>query len=217
MRKYIAEFIGTFTMMFAGTGAIIVNETMGGVIGHVGIAFTFGMVVLCMIYAFGEISGTHINPAVTLGFLVAGRMNKKEVLPYIIAQLTGAFTASLLHKFLFPTNVNLGATIPAGTTMLAFVFEFIMTYFLMTVIINVSQGSKEAGVLAGLAIGSTVLVNALFGGPISGASMNPARSLAPAVVTGNLSALWIYIVAPILGSTAASLTWLGMRPKRIVN
>ena len=212
MRKYIAEFIGTFGLVFFGTGAIIVNEQTGGALGHVGIAITSGLVVLSMIYAFGEISGAHINPAVTLGFAVANRLDKKEVLPYIIAQIAGAFAATLILHVLFPANINLGTTLPAGSAIQSFIIEIILTYFLMMVIFNVSQGSKEVGVLAGIAIGSTILLEAMSIGPISGGSMNPARSLAPAIVSGNMSMLWIYLIAPFIGSGCAALTWLAMRP-----
>lgn len=215
MRKYIAEFIGTFGLVFFGTGAIIVNEQTGGALGHVGIAITFGLVILSMIYAFGETSGAHINPAVTLGFAVAGRMDKKEILPYIIVQIAGALAATLVLRFLYPANVNLGTTMPAGSAMQSFIIEIILTYFLMMVIINVSQGSKEVGVLAGIAIGSTILLEAMSAGPITGASMNPARSLAPAIISGNVSALWIYLIAPIIGSCCAALTWVAMRPKSL--
>ncbi len=213
MRKYIAEFIGTFGLVFFGTGAIIVNEQTGGALGHVGIAISFGLIILSMIYAFGDISGAHINPAVTLGFAVADRMDKKEVMPYIIAQIAGAFTASFILHFLFPANINLGTTMPAGSAMQSFIIEIILTYFLMMVIINVSQRSKEVGVLAGIAIGSTILLEAMSMGPVTGASMNPARSLAPAILSGNLNMLWIYLIAPCIGSCGAALTWLAMHPK----
>ncbi len=207
MKKYIAEFIGTFALIFCGTGAIIINQETNGVIGHAGIAATFGLIVMCMIYTFGEISGAQLNPAVTIGFALSGRFQKKEVLPYIASQITGAFLATLVLKFLFPLNHNLGATLPAGSQMQSFVLEVILTYFLMLVILNVSQGSKETGLFAGIAIGGTVLLEAMFAGPISGASMNPARSLSPALVSGNICDLWIYIFAPIFGVILAVFTW----------
>jgi aquaporin NIP len=213
MKRYIAELIGTFALVFCGTGAIIINEQTHGMIGHIGIAITFGLVVLAMVFTFGETSGAHINPAVTIGFIVAKRFPWKEGIPYIISQLAGAFLASGMLKFLFPDNAGLGTTIPAGSLMQSFILEFILTYFLMLVIINVSQGSKETGVLAGIAIGSTILMEAMFAGPICGASMNPARSIAPAVISGNLHSLWIYILAPVSGSVAATLTWIAMNRK----
>lgn len=209
-RKYVAEFIGTFALVFCGTGAIIINEQTQGAVTHIGVAITFGLVVLAMIYAFGETSGAHFNPAVTLSFAVVNRFDKKQILPYISSQIAGAFLASLLLKFLFPENVNLGSTLPAGSQMQSFILELILTYILMLVIIHVSQGSKEIGVIAGIAIGATVGLEAMFAGPISGASMNPARSLAPAIVSGNIQSLWIYQVAPSLGAIASVLTWRSM-------
>jgi aquaporin NIP len=211
MRKYIAETIGTYALVFCGTGAVVIDQQTGGQVGHVGIAMTFGFIVLAMIYTFGEISGAHFNPAVTIGFWAAGRFEGKKITPYIISQLVGALLASLTLKLLFPANESLGATMPAGSALQSLVLEFILTYFLMLVIINVSQGSKETGVLAGIAIGATVLLEAMFAGPICGASMNPARSIAPALVSCNLQSLWIYTVAPVLGAVAASFTWKGMR------
>jgi aquaporin NIP len=207
MKKYLAEFIGTFALIFCGTGAIIINQETNGVISHGGIAITFGLIVMCMIYTFGEISGAQFNPAVTIAFAVANKFDKKEVLPYIGSQIAGAFLATFILKFLFPTNQNLGATLPAGTQMQSFILEFILTFILMLVILNVSQGSKETGLFAGIAIGGTVLLEAMFAGPICGASMNPVRSLSPAVVSGNWADLWIYISAPILGAIFAVFIW----------
>lgn len=213
MKKYLAEFIGTFALVFCGTGAIIINQETGGAITQVGIAMTFGLIVMCMIYTFGEISGAQFNPAVTIGFALSGRFEKKEVAPYIASQIAGAFLATLVLKFLFPANANLGATLPAGSQMQSFVLEVILTFLLMLVILNVSQGSKETGLFAGIAIGGTVLLEAMFAGPICGASMNPARSLAPAVVSGNVGDLWIYLVAPVLGAVLAVFTWKALHPK----
>jgi aquaporin NIP len=211
MKKYLAEFIGTFALVFCGTGAIIINQETNGAITHAGIAITFGLIVMCMIYTFGEISGSQLNPAVTIAFAVAGRFDKKEVLPYIGSQIAGAFLASFVLKFLFPLNEKLGATLPAGTQIQSFILEIILTFLLMLVILNVSQGSKETGLFAGIVIGATVLLEAMFAGPICGASMNPARSLSPAVVSGHVSDLWIYLLAPILGAILASFTWKFMK------
>lgn len=211
MKKYIAEFIGTFALVFCGTGAIIINQETNGAISHVGIAATFGLIVMCMIYTFGKISGAQFNPAVTIAFAFADRFDKKEVLPYIGSQIAGAFLATLILKFLFPTNQNLGATLPAGTQIQSFILEVILTFLLMLVILNVSQGSKETGLFAGIAIGGTVLLEAMFAGPICGASMNPARSLSPAIVSGNITDVWIYILAPILGAILATLTWKALK------
>jgi aquaporin Z len=207
MRKYVAEAIGTFALLFCGTGAIIINGETGGAVSHVGIAITFGFIVMAMIYTLGSISGAHLNPAVTIAFTIAKRFPLKKVLPYIISQLVGAIAARGTLKFLFPSNEMLGATLPAGSEMQSFVLEFLLTFFLMLVIINVATGSKEQGMFAGLAIGSTVLLEAMFAGPICGASMNPVRSIAPAVVSGHLEHLWIYIVATTLGAALAIPVW----------
>ncbi|MBK6625971.1 MAG: aquaporin [Flavobacteriales bacterium] len=210
MSRYAAELLGTYALVFAGTGAIVVNEQTGA-LGHFGVAATFGLIVLAMIYAFGDISGAHLNPAVTLGFVVAKRFPLSQVAPYVSAQLGGAFLASLTLRFLFPESVTLGATLPAGSDMQSFILELLLTYFLMLVILQVAHGSKETGLMAGIAIGAVVGLEALFAGPICGASMNPARSIAPAVVSGELKSLWLYIVAPVLGALAATGTWHWLR------
>ena len=207
MRKYIAELIGTFALVFCGTGAIIINQQSNGSVSHVGIAITFGLIVMSMIYALGDISGAHLNPAVSIAFTIAKRFPLKELLPYIISQLAGAILASLILKFLFPSNEYLGATLPAGPIGQSFVLEFILTFFLMFVVINVANGSKEQGMFAGLAIGSVILLEAMFAGPICGASMNPARSFAPAIVSGHFEYLWIYFIAPISGAGASVPVW----------
>jgi aquaporin NIP len=212
MKKYFAEFLGTFALVFCGTGAIVINQESGGSITHVGIAFTFGLIVMVMIYALGGVSGAHLNPAVTIAFTVAKRFPVREVLPYTLSQLAGAFLASLVLRFLFPLNELLGTTLPAGSVTQSFVLETLLTFFLMLVIIQVSTGSKEQGMFAGLAIGSTVLLEAMFAGPICGASMNPARSIAPAIISGNLQQLWLYIVAPIVGAALAVVVWWVLKP-----
>jgi len=203
MKNYISEFIGTFAMIFCGTGAMTINEITGGDVTHVGIGITWGLIVMAMIYAFGEISGAHFNPAVSIAFAYAKKFSWKEVPKYIFFQVAGAFAASLLLMWLFPKSELLGATIPTVDVWRAFVLELILTFFLMVVIINVSTGSKEVGMMAGIAIGSVVLLEALFAGPITNASMNPARSLAPNIVSGNIKGLWLYILAPIIGALLA--------------
>jgi aquaporin Z len=203
VKKLAAEFIGTFALVFAGTGAIVVNETTGGAVTHVGIALTFGLIVLAMIYTVGDISGAHLNPAVSIGFLAARRFPVRDVAPYIASQCAGAFTASGVLRLLFPRNALLGATFPAGSATQSFVLELILTAILMFVILSVSTGAAEKGITAGIAVGSVIGLEAMFAGPICGASMNPARSLAPAVVSQHLTSLWIYLIAPVLGALLA--------------
>lgn len=205
MKKLIAEFFGTFALVFAGTGAIVTNDVSGGAVSHIGVALTFGLIVLAMIYTLGDISGAHLNPAVTLGFFAARRMPAVEVLPYIVSQCSGAIVASLLLRFLFPTNATLGSTTPAGPALQSFLLEIILTAILMFVVLSVSTGASEKGITAGIAIGAVIGLEALFAGPITGASMNPARSLAPAVVSLKLTSLWIYLIAPVLGAVIGVL------------
>jgi MIP family channel proteins len=208
--RYIAEGIGTFALVFAGCGAIIVNDTHGGVLGHVGVSMVFGLVVMVMIYAVGNISGAHINPAVTIGFMFAGRLERCRVLPYIGSQLFGAFAAAALLRFLFPGHETLGSTMVTGPILQAFIMEVLLSFILMLVILNVSTGHMEKGIMAGVAVGGTVALDALVGGPVTGASMNPARSLGPALVSGQLDLLWLYLVAPVVGTVLAhpSCRWI---------
>jgi aquaporin Z len=203
LQPYFAELIGTFALVFAGTGAIVINDLSGGVVTHVGVALTFGLVVMAMIYALGDVSGAHLNPAVSIGFVVARRMPPGQLWPYLASQLLGAFTASTALKALFPGHPTLGATLPAGAPLQSFVLESILTFLLMFVILNVSTGAREKGVMAGAAVGAVVGLEALFAGPVSGASMNPARSLAPALLAWRLEHLWIYLSAPFLGALLA--------------
>lgn len=216
MQALAAEAFGTFALVFCGTGAIVVNSIAGGVITHVGIALTFGLVVLAMIYTVGDISGAHLNPAVTLAFWSAGRFPARRVVPYIAAQTVGGFVASGALAVLFPAHATLGATLPSGSAMQSFVLEFILTFLLMMVIFGVATGAKEKGLMAGIAIGAAVAVCALFAGPVCGASMNPVRSLAPAVVSGSVQSLWVYLVAPIAGAQGAWLLFRFLRqPERV--
>lgn len=205
MKKYIAEFIGTFSMVFCGTAAMVVNDTTGA-ITHPGVAITWGLIVMAMIYAFGETSGAHFNPAVTIAFAFAKKFSWKEVPIYIIVQCLAAIMASIFVWILYPDDPTLGATIPTIPIWKAFLLEFLLTFFLMVVIINVSTGSKETGVMAGIAVGGVVLLEAMFAGPLTKASMNPARSIGPAIVSGNVSELWLYIAAPILGALVAVIS-----------
>jgi aquaporin Z len=213
MRKYLAEIIGTFALVFCGTGAIIINQETHGIISHVGIAITFGLIVTAMIYTVGDISGAHLNPAVTIAFWITKEFSTKEVLPYIISQGIGAFIASITLKFLFPANDTLGTTLPSGSPMQAFILELILTFILMFVILHVAKGSKEQGMFAGITIGAVVLLEAMFAGPISGASMNPIRSIAPAIISGHLEHLWVYIFAPISGALLAVGAWMILKQK----
>jgi aquaporin Z len=198
--KYLAEALGTFALVFAGTGAIVINAESGGTVSHVGIALTFGLVVMAMAYTFGDVSGAHINPAVTLGFWAAQRFPARLVLPYVASQTAGALAASALLRGLFPANLTLGATLPAGLAMQSCVLEAVLTLILMLVILCVSTGAKEKGIMAGAAVGAVVGFEALFAGPISGASMNPVRSLAPALISGRLEHLWVYVAGPAAGA-----------------
>lgn len=211
MKRLLAELLGTFALVFAGTGAIVVNGVTDGVIGHAGIALTFGLVVLAMIYTFGDVSGAHLNPAVTLGFAVSGRFQWREAPGYVAAQLAGAFAASGLLRLLFPTDARLGATLPAGSEAQSFILELVLSALLMLVVLNVSTGAKEKGITAGIAVGAVIGLEAMFAGPISGASMNPARSLAPAVVSGHWEHLWLYLTAPVLGALLAIPLCIGVR------
>jgi aquaporin Z len=205
-RKYLSETIGTFALVFCGTGAIVINQESHGAITHLGIALTFGMIVAAMIFALGDVSGAHLNPVVTLSFALAKRFSPKEIMPYLVAQAAGAFGASLLLKSLFMKNELLGATMPAGSDMQSFILEIVLTFLLVLVIFNVSTGAKEKGITAAIAIGATVGLEALFAGPICGASMNPVRSLSPALVSGHTEHLWVYLTAPFIGGIAGTLT-----------
>jgi aquaporin Z len=202
-RKCAAEFLGTFALVFSGTGAVVAN-LQGGSVTHVGISLVFGLVVFALIQTFGDVSGCHINPAVTIAFVVARRFAAAAAIPYVAAQCLGAIAASALLRVLFEPNFGtLGATLPSGSQMQSWIYEFLLTAGLMYTVLSVSVGAKEKGITAGLAIGAVVGLEALFAGPICGASMNPARSLGPALVSGRLGELWIYLTAPVAGAVAA--------------
>jgi aquaporin NIP len=205
-KKLMAEFIGTYFLVFAGTGAIVINEITKS-LTHVGIALTFGLVVMALIYTFGHISGAHFNPAVSIGFVVNRDMSIRECFLYMISQLLGALSASTTLYALFGNITELGSTLPKFSWQQSFVLEFILTFALMMVILGSAVHGKAMKSFAGVAIGATVGLEAMFAGPICGASMNPARSIAPAVVSGHLEHLWIYIVATILGAVLASLVY----------
>jgi len=203
VEKAAAEALATFGFVFAGTAALVVDDVTHGSLTHVGVSLVFGLAAATMIYAVSEISGAHFNPAVTLAFWAAGRFPKRDVLPYLCAQTTGAFAASGFLRFLFPTHATLGLTAPAGSALQSFVLEVVLTFFLMFLILRATSRSSNIGPLAGLVVGALVVADALFAGPISGNSLNPARSLAPAVVSGHVHDLWIYLAAPTLGALLA--------------
>ncbi len=210
--RWLAEFVGTFALVLAGCGAIVINEVSGGAVTHVGVALTFGLVIMVMIYAVGETSGAHFNPAVTVAFALAGRFGWDRVPGYVAAQFAAALAAAFTLRVLFPDVESLGVTQPAGGVMQSFWLELLLTLGLMFVILHVATGSKEQGLMAGIAIGGTVGLEAMFAGPICGASMNPARSLGPAVASGVYEHLWLYLVATTLGAALAVPAWLGTRP-----
>jgi aquaporin NIP len=204
MKNFISEFLSTFFLVFAGTGAIVIDQQSGGAITHVGVALTFGLVITAMAFTFGKYSGAHMNPAVTIALAIGNKFPKKDIPLYLSAQLTGAFAASFLLKILFPDNASLGATLPVGNETQSFILELILTFFLMITILSTT---KEKNNYAPIAIGFVILLEALFAGPICGASMNPFRSLAPAIVSGNLQSLWLYLTAPTLGAIIAMFTF----------
>lgn len=206
VNRCTAEAVGTFALVFAGCGAIVVDALHPGEIGHLGVSLVFGLVVMSMIYAVGNVSGAHLNPAVTLGFLFAGRLAWKDVAAYLPSQFLGAMAAAGCLSFLFPESDTLGATLPAVDAGRAFLMETLLSFLLMFVILSVSTGHMEKGIMAGVAVGGTIALEAILGGPVTGASMNPTRSLAPALWSGQYSSLWIYLTAPILGACLACPT-----------
>ena len=214
--QYTAEVIGTFILVFTGTGAVVFNDISGNQVTNLGIGLVFGLVVMAMIYTLGDVSGAHINPAVTLGFWASGQFKAKLVAPYILSQCSGALLASLLLRTLFGNHANMGATIPKeGLVYQCLILEIILTFILMFVILNVATGAKEKGIVVGIAVGGVIALEAIFAGPISGASMNPARSLGPAIASMNFTGFWIYLLAPPLGALLAVPAWRWIRlPKR---
>ena len=207
LKRCVTEAIGTACLVFAGTGAIIINEVSGGAIGHIGIALTFGMVVAAMIYSTGHISGAHINPAVTLGFAITKNFPWKEVPYYWVSQIIGAVLASGALSLMFGTIGNMGATVPYGSDIQSLALEIILTFILMFVIMAMATDIRSVGGAAAVAIGMTVALEAMFAGPISGASMNPARSFGPALLSSEWASHWLYWVGPMAGASIGAIVY----------
>ncbi|MGN6796943.1 MAG: aquaporin [Gaiellaceae bacterium] len=210
LRACGAELIGTFALVFAGAGAVMVDAKTGA-LGHVGVAITFGLVIMVMIYGVGHVSGAHFNPAVSFAFAVSRHFPWPRVALYWIAQLSGALLAAALLRASLGNLAQVGATLPAGSNGQSFVWEIVLTGFLMFVIMAVATDTRAVGEAAAIAIGGAVGLDAMFGGPVSGASMNPARSAGPAIISGDLHALWIYLLAPITGAVAGALAYQVVR------
>jgi MIP family channel proteins len=209
-RSLVAEAIGTFALVFAGCGAIMVDAKTSA-LGHVGVAISFGLVIMVMIYAVGHISGAHFNPAVTLAFALSRHFPRARVPLYWAAQLTGALAAALVLRGSLGDVAHVGATLPSGSDAQAFLWEGVLTFFLMFVIMAVATDTRAVGEAAAIAIGATVGLDAMFGGPITGASMNPARSLGPAIAASTYTSIWVYLIAPIVGSALAAVTYQYVR------
>jgi aquaporin NIP len=205
-RSLLAEAIGAFALVFAGCGAVMVDAKTHA-LGHVGVALSFGLVIMAMIYAVGHVSGAHFNPAVTFAFALTRHFPWRRAAAYWLAQLAGALCAAALLRGSLGNIAQLGATLPSGSQAQSFLWELVMSAFLMFVILAVATDTRAVGEAAALAIGGTIALDALFGGPISGASMNPARSAGPALVSGDLHALWLYIVAPVVGTSLGGLAY----------
>jgi MIP family channel proteins len=206
-RALLAEAIGTFALVFAGCGAIMVNAKTDGALGQVGIAISFGLVIMAMIYAVGHVSGAHFNPAVTFAFALSRHFPWQRLATYWAAQLAGAIAAAALLRASLGDLADLGATVPSGSDGQAFVWEFVLSFFLMFVIMAVATDTRAVGEAAAIAIGGTVGLDAMFGGPITGASMNPARSLGPALIAPEFSSIWVYLFAPLIGTALAAVTY----------
>jgi MIP family channel proteins len=212
LRRAAAEGIGAFALVFAGCGAIVTEAEHPGTLGTVGIAFTFGLVIMAMVYATGHLSGAHLNPAVTLAFALTRHFPARETVAYIAAQVAGALTAAGLLAAIWPGDpASLGTTLPSVGAGSALAYEAVLTAFLMFVIVAVATDTRAVGAGAAIAIGGTVGLDALFGGPITGASMNPARSIGPALVSGELHDLWIYLVGPIAGAALGAIAYQVVR------
>ena len=207
-RRSGAEGLAAFALVFAGCGAIVADEVYGGALGTVGVALVFGLIIMVMVYATGHLSGAHINPAVTLAFTLTRHFPARDAVAYVGAQLTGALLAALLLLAIWPEQpAELGATIPSVGSGSAFVYEIVLSAFLMFVIIAVATDTRAVGAAAAIAIGGTVGLDALFGGPVTGASMNPARSFGPALASGEWSDFWLYALGPVIGAAIGALAY----------
>ncbi len=210
LRALLAEVIGTFALVFAGCGAIMVDAKTHQ-LGHVGVALTFGLVIAAMIYATGHVSGAHFNAAVTFAFALTRHFPWPRVLAYWAAQLIGAVAAAAVLRASLGNIASIGATLPSGSQGQAFLFEVILSAFLMFVVLAVATDTRAVGEAAAIAVGATIAFDALFGGPVTGASMNPIRSLGPAIVSGNFHAIWLYLLAPIVGTSVGGLAYQVVR------
>lgn len=213
-RAFVAELIGTFALVFAGAGAIMVDAKTHA-LGHVGVAIAFGLVIMVMIYAVGHISGAHFNPAVSFAFALTRHFPWPRVAAYWVAQAAGALIAAAILRASLGNLEHVGATLPAGSQAQSFLWETVLTFLLMFVIMSVATDTRAVGEAAALAVGGTVGLDAMFGGPISGASMNPARSLGPALVSGDFHALWLYVAAPLLGAALGALAYQFVRGEHV--
>jgi aquaporin NIP len=213
-RSLLAEVVGTFALVFAGCGAITVDAKTGA-LGHVGVAISFGLVIMVMIYAVGHISGAHFNPAVTLAFALSRHFPGARVPLYWAAQLAGALAAALILRASLGDVAHVGATLPSGSDAQSFLWEAVLSFFLMFVIMAVATDTRAVGEAAAIAVGATVGLDAMFGGPISGASMNPARSLGPAIAASDFTSIWVYLTAPFLGAVIAAVTYQFLRDEPV--
>ncbi|MGI4750679.1 MAG: MIP/aquaporin family protein [Janthinobacterium lividum] len=207
LKKYTAEFLATFGLMFFGTGTVVVSQEIPGLLFNGSGALAFGLIVTLMIYAFGKISGANMNPVVSFAFAWLKMHSYRDALFYTIFQAAGALSASFTLHFLFPQNKYLGGTLPAGSELQSFVLEILLTFLLILVVLLLSEASSKIKSFSAILIGLVVGLEAYFAGPISGASMNPVRSLAPAIVSGQLQHLWIYLLAPFIGAFLAAFVW----------
>jgi aquaporin NIP len=210
VRTLAAEAIGTFALLFAGCGAVMVDAKTHQ-LGHVGVALASGLVIMFGVYAVGHISGAHFNPAVTFAFALTRHFPWSRAAGYWAAQLVGAVSAAELLRGSLGNIANTGATLPSGSVGQAFLWELVMSAFLMFVILAVATDARAVGEAAAIAVGGTIALNVMFGGPVSGASMNPVRSLGPGLVSGNLHAVWVYILAPVVGASAGGLAYQFVR------